>query len=79
MYIYTYIYIYIDIYIYIYIYDMIIYIYILIYIIIYNIYQGRRKLFYIEGAESKCRSSWLTKDEKLKKKHWLKRPRAVPQ
>ena len=29
------------------------------------------------GAEWKCRSPWLTKDDKLK--NWLKRPKAVPE
>ena len=40
--------------------------------------QGRRKLFYVEGAELKCRPSWLADGEKFKK-NWLKRPKAVPQ
>ena len=41
--------------------------------------QGRRKLFYGGGGgEQKCWSPWLTDDEKLKKKHWLKCPKAVP-
>ena len=31
------------------------------------------------GSEWKYRLPWLTKNEKLKKKHWLKRPKAVPQ
>ena len=34
-----------------------------------------------EGAEYKCRMStpWLAEDEKLKKNHWLKHLKAVPQ
>ena len=32
-----------------------------------------------EGAEYKCRPPWLAEDEKLKKNHWLKHLKAVPQ
>ena len=43
-----------------------------------DIAQGRRKLFYGQGTDQKCRPPWLANDEKFNKGHVQKCLKEVP-